>query len=270
MSQSKGQITAAPLRVEGVSDLDPDGRIPLDKLINGTTVIIPRWPRFPGPQQPGDPVEPYTILYLYWLQNGVETELYQERYTFVDDKPEFEFPLTPAMLKDDGVASIRYELEGYDGNPDLSPPRKLTIDHTIAPTLPAPGFPDVNINGYLTCISKPPVSEKVRVQVNHHPVFRALDVCEVEWQGFASLNGRPPALTPLHVFRKELALADARDGFLMDIPFEPYVRPMFNAHSGVARYTLKRNGVPIAKSGSAVVKIDRIIPGETVPCGGSA
>lgn len=75
MPQPNQQITATPLKVDGVSDLDPEGRIPLQQLINGTTGRIQRWANFPA--LPGD----YSVLYVYWRQNNAETEIFKETYT---------------------------------------------------------------------------------------------------------------------------------------------------------------------------------------------
>ena len=111
MPQPNQQITAAPLRVDGVSDLDPDGRIPLQQLINGTTGRIQRWANFPAPPAPGQPAD-YTILYVYWRQNNVETEIFKETYTHVDDKPEFTFPLTPQQMITDGTAFFLLHVGG--------------------------------------------------------------------------------------------------------------------------------------------------------------
>jgi len=266
MGPSNEHITAANLKIDGVSDLDPDGRIPLEQLINGTTIRIPRWPRFPEAPQPGQPVRSST-LYIYWEQNGTETEMYKETYTYVDDKPEFTFALTPERMSVDGVAFIHYLLEGYDGNPDPSSPKKLTIDHVLTPTLKAPGFPDVNFFGYLNCVTKTPVYEKINVAIAPELTFRVKDEFVLEWQGFDSLNGSGPPLTPVYHLLKELNATDVEKGFIFEIAFV-YVRPMYDSDSGVASYTIKRNGVPIAKSSKGHVKIDRIQPGESDPCGG--
>jgi hypothetical protein len=267
MSQRNQQITAAPLTIDGVSELDPEGRIPLEQLTNGTTIRISRWPRFPVPPEPGKPT-PFSILRVFWIQDGSKTTIFEKTYTYVDDQPEFPVPLSPQQMSVDGVAFIYYELEGYDGNLDPSPQRKLTINHTVLPTLREPEFPDVNFDGYLNCSSDTPIWEKVRVRVLPEVIFQAFDKCVLEWQGFGSLNGSPPELTPLYKFEKTLNESDAVGGFVMEIPFEPYVRPMVNDDSGLAKYTVFRNGIPLAKSHTGVVKIDRTLPGKP-PCGGA-
>lgn len=268
MSQPNEQITAAPVRIDGVSDHDLEGRIPLEQLINGTTGRIPRWPNFPGPPAPGEPAD-YTILYVYWMQNNVVTEIFKQTYTYVDDRPEFTFPLTPQQMSVDGPAVLHYLLEGRNGNPDRSPDRKLTIDHTLPSTLREPEFPDVNPNGYLNCDSSPPIWEKVRIEILPESIFRHLDECVLQWQGFSTLNGAPPALTPVYEFRKTISGSEVTDGFIMEIPFDPYVRPMVENDSGIAQYIICRNSVPVGKSHKGLVKIDRTIPGKP-PCGGAA
>lgn len=261
------QFIAAPLKIDGVSDLDPDGRIPLEQLTNGTTIRIPRWLRFPEPPKPGEPT-PFSILRVFWIQNSNETKIFEKTYTYVDDQPEFPVPLLPQQMSVDGIAYIYYQLEGFDGNLDPSPQRKLTIDHTVLPTLREPEFPDANTNGYLNCSSETPIWEKVRVMILPEAIFQALDKCVLEWQGFETLNGNPPELTPLYKFEKTLSAGEAVGGFVMEIPFEPYVRPMVNDDSGVARYTVFRKDIPLARSHTGLVRIDRTRPGDD-PCGGA-
>ncbi|MFW9266624.1 hypothetical protein ACLK1G_05425 [Pseudomonas sp. NR3] len=268
MAQPNGQITAVALRIDGVSELDPEGHIPLEQLTNGTTGRITRWADFPG--QPGI----YTELTVYWRQpinSPTETNIFINRYYQVDDRREFTFPITPQMMNVDGTAEIRYLLEhSANGNFDPSPIRKLTIDHAPAPTMAEPKFPDATLWGYLNCTTPVPVWQKVRVQVLADPIFQDRDECVLEWQGFGSLNGSGPALTPVHQFRKVMTLVEAANGFVIDVPFDPYVRPMVNNHSAIAQYVIYRGGAPIGKSKKGLVKIDRIIPGETEPCGGFA
>ncbi|MBC8997536.1 hypothetical protein IAI51_13455 [Pseudomonas sp. N40(2020)] len=259
-------VTAAGLKIDGVSESDSEGRVPLEQLINGTIIRIPKWDRFPnGPDR-------FSILHIFWLQNNVEKEIYTEIYTEVDDQPEFTFPLTPQQMREDGVAFIYYILEGYDGNDDPSPIKKLTIDHALPLTLKAPGFPDANKSGYIGCTpynpDSPPIWVCIRLKISAELVFREFDEFVLEWQGFPNLNIAPPPLTELFRLTKTLSLTDTRDGFFFEIPFEPYVRPMFDEHSGTAQYTIVRNGVPFARSIKSYVKIDRVIDGEPIPCGG--
>ncbi|UZE20309.1 hypothetical protein LOY70_12170 [Pseudomonas sp. B21-054] len=266
MSPPNEQITAQALRIDGVSDQDPEGRIPLAQLINGTTGRIPRWSNFPS--KPGED----TKLFVYWAQPD-DKEIYRNTYTSVDDMPEFLFPITPQDMSVDGTAYIHYLLvHGPNNNPDPSPRRKLTIDHTQVPvpTLAEPTFPDSNLWGYLNCASPVPIWEKVRVEIAPESIFSGQDECVLEWQGFGTLNGSPPALTPIYQFRKTLSDSEAVNGFVMEIPFVPYVKPMVDKDSGIAQYTIYRNGIPKGISKKGLVKIDRIIPGEEEPCGGFA
>jgi hypothetical protein len=266
MPRANQKITAADLTIDGVSSADPDGQIPADILIKGTTGRIPRWVNFPAPPAPGQPAD-YTNLYVYWKQNGVETEIFRATYTHVDDRPEFTFPITAQQMSVDGVAYIYYVLEGDSGNEDPSAERKLTIDHAVLPTLAEPQFPDATIHGYLNCTSDKPVFEGVRIKIQPDSVFAALDECVLTWQGFDSLNGSGAALTPEHEFRQVISQDDADNGFIVFIPFNPYVRPMFDNDSAIAQYKLYRGGVAIGSSDKGLVKIDRIVSGGT-PCGG--
>lgn len=263
MSQPNEQVTAAPLRIDGVSDLDPEGHIPLEQLTNGTTIRIPRWPRFPGPPDPGEAPH-FSILYIYWNQNSVETLLYERTYTYVDDRPEFTFPLTAQQMSAEGTALIYYVLEGYDGNYDRSDRRQLTIRHA---RLNPPEFPSATLNGYLNCDTLPPIWEKILIGILPETVFRERDELILEWQGFATLNGEPPELTPKYEIPKTLSVNDASKGFIMEIPFVPYVKPMVDEDSAVAQYRLVRNGIVVARSEKGYVKIDRKLSGSP-PCGG--
>ncbi|MDU9023265.1 hypothetical protein LOY64_18655 [Pseudomonas corrugata] len=260
MPQFNEQTKAAPLLIDGIANTEP-ARVPRDVLFNGTTGRVPRPLGFPT--QPGEDIK----LTVYWEQPN-KTEIFQRTYTSADSQPEFPFPITPQQMSVDGQAIIYYEW--LADNPDNSPRRTLIIDHTLVPTLEEPDFPDRNLYGYLNCSSSPPIWEKIRVQIGPESVFEELDECVLEWQGFGTLNGAPPALTPLYEFRKILTRDEALNGFIMEIPFDPYVKPMMNNDSGRAQYTIIRNNVPIAKSKAEVVKIDRIIPGQDEPCGGFA
>ena len=99
-------------------------------------------------------------------------------------------------------------------------------------------------------------------------MFAVLDECELEWQGFETLNGVPPALTPVYKFKKTISGSEPINGFVMDIPFDPYVKPLVDNDSGIAQYTIYRNGIPVYKSHKGLVKVDRTIAGNPIPCGG--
>lgn len=268
MPEATQKIIAAALTIDGVSDTDPDGLIPADKLLTGTTGRIPRWLNFPAPPAPGQPAD-YTKLYVYWRQNGVDTLIFSATYTHVDDRPEFTFPITPQQMSVNGVAYIYYVLEGVSGNEDPSPERKLTVDHSVVPTFAEPQFPDATIFGYLNCTSVKPVFEGVRVSIRPENGFAVLDECVLIWQGFENLNGTGDELTPPHEFRRVINQADVDNGFIMLIPFDPYVRPMVDDDSATARYTMYRAGVRLGVSFKGLVKIDRTLPGGTL-CGGPA
>ncbi|SFY27638.1 MULTISPECIES: hypothetical protein [unclassified Pseudomonas] len=264
MSQSNEHITAAPLRIDGVSDLDP-ARIPRDVLVNGTMGRATRPPGFP--QIPNEQI----TLTVYWEQanHPSQTVIFQRTYTSSEDQPEFTFPITPQHMSVDGTAVIQYVWMA--DNPDPSPRRTLIIDHTLAPTLQEPHYPDKNaLNGFINCDTVPPIWEKIRIQIKPESIFEEFDVCVLEWQGFETLNGQPPALTPVHEFRKTLSRDEALNGFIIEIPFDPYIRPMKDYDSGAAQYTIFRNTIAIAKSERGVVRLDRMIPGQDEPCGGFA
>ncbi|WP_434589034.1 hypothetical protein J3Q09_14790 [Pseudomonas sp. R4-83] len=261
--------TALPFTLDGVDASDPDGIVPQEILENGTIGRVPRWANFPQPPAPGDPAD-YTILYVFWEQNSEIIEIFKETYTYIDDKPEFVFSLTAEHMEKNGIASIYYCLEGRNGNPDPSPPRKLTIVHPPKPTLREPAFPDANINGYINCSTMPRVWEKIRVEIVPETagIFEELDECVLVWQGFDCLGAGGAPLTPRYTFDKTIIGDESVKGFIIDIPFDPYIRPMVDNDSATASYTIFRRGVPVHVSHRGLVKIDRVRVGEPEPCGG--
>jgi len=57
-------------------------------------------------------------------------------------------------------------------------------------------------------------------------------------------------------------------GFSITVePFVPHIEPMKKDASGKAGYSIYRGSRLIGSSRSEVVKIDRVIPGEDLPCG---
>lgn len=253
-----------PPTVVGVDENDPDGYIPLELLQAGIEVRIPVWP-FPSP--PGE----IDTLIVEMTRNGVveftSTTFHRNPIT----ETEFFISIGPQYLIVDGVVEVTYTTKNFVGNPHPSYPRKLTIDHTPVPlNLAAVNFPAATLHGYLNCNTRPPIWEGVEIKVPPLPSFcRPGDTCAVEWVGYQSLNGSgPPINTTYKRINKLLTALEISNGFSVTIePFRPHLEPMERNASAVANYTLYRGVRRIGASLKSVVKIDRIIPGESQPCG---
>ena len=253
-----------PPTVVGVDENDPDGYIPLELLQTGIEVRIPIWP-LPSPSGKID------TLIVEMKRNGVveftSTTFHQNPIS----ETEFFIPIGPQYLTVDGVVEVSYTTINYVGNTHPSDPRKLTIDHTPIPLrLPEVEFPAANLHGYLNCTTQPPIWLGVEVKVPPLPSFcRPDDICAVEWVGYQSLNGSgPPINTTYKRIDTRLTALEISNGFSVTIePFRPHVEPMINNASAVANYTLYRGTRKIGASVRRAVKIDRVIPGESQPCG---
>ncbi|WP_460163834.1 hypothetical protein [Pseudomonas sp. S2_F03] len=101
------------------------------------------------------------------------------------------------------------------------------------------------------------------------------DECTLDWEGFSSLNGVGPIPgTALQLSIKlTQAEADSGQGFDFTLGSDTYlqhIKPMGKNASAVARCTLYRNGTALGRSASGLVKIDRVIPGQSELCGPTA
>lgn len=253
-------LLAAPLRVEGVDDSDFNGHVPLDLLQKGTRIIIPLW------ADPGLKDE----LWVMWRQNGVETRIFFEIYDPPASDPFIYIPLTPRQMSISGEAFIYYKIwKRGGGNPDDSPERKLTIDHTPLLVLDEPRFPNATLWGYLNNKTFPPLLQGVTVIVPPTinvalPGYRA----EVQWQGYDSLNGSgPPVAGTFGSWNKTLSQTDISNGYTLIIPFDPHVRLLVDNDSALVDWRLFRGDRLIGESKKGLVKIDRVTPGESWPSG---
>ncbi|MBC3376502.1 hypothetical protein HU762_21395 [Pseudomonas sp. SWRI92] len=255
-----------PPTVVGVDENDPDGYIPFELLQTGIEVRIPIWP-VPSPSGETD------TLTVEMKRNGVVEFTSATYHLNPISETEFFILIGPQYLAVDGVVEVSYTTENYLGNEHPSYPRKLTIDHTPIPSnLPEVEFPAAkqNLHGYLNCSTQPPIWQGVEVKVPPLPNFcRPGDICAVEWIGYQSLNGSgPPINATYKKIDTPLTLLQITNGFSVTIePFRPHLEPMIDKASGAANYTLYRGTRKIGASVREVVKIDRIIPGESQPCG---
>ncbi|ROM70577.1 hypothetical protein BK653_01410 [Pseudomonas brassicacearum] len=250
--------------VVGVDENDPDGYIPLNLLQTGIEVRIPVWP-LPSPPGKTD------TLIVEMKRNGI-VEFSSTTYHLTPiSETEFFISIGPQYLITDGVVEVSYTTKNYLQNPHPSFPRTLTIDHTPIPSnLTEVKFPAANLSGYLNCTTQPPIWEGVEVKVPPLPGFcRPGDICAVEWLGYQSLNDSgPPIPATYKRINTTLTALQITNGFSVTIePFRPHLEPMINKASALANYTLYRGSRRIGISAKNGVKIDRIIPGESQPCG---
>jgi hypothetical protein len=252
-------ILASPLSVEGIDDNDFDGYVPRNILLNGTRIIIPYWP---------DP-KPMDELWIELDQGGTVTRLYTEFYN-PQQPPYLYFNLTPAHLATDGVALLSYQVwKASGGIADPSPERKLTIDHTPILVLNEPTFPDATIWGYLNNQTVPPLTlgATVLIPTGNNPAAVG-DKAKLYWQGYSSLNGSGPPVPDAYgdwEITLEQTHIDRHWQFV--VPFAPNVRPLIDNASAIARWQLFRGGRLVGESQKGLVKIDRVIPGESGPFG---
>lgn len=251
--------------VVGVDPSDPTGALPSDAKERGIEVIVPRWPDFPAG------VQAHTVdIYIV----GITDSVAQRTYGAADSAPEFFILVPPASLPNTASFEVFYIVR--TPNPTTSPSRRLTF--TLAPpplVLREPIFPDASLWGYIHCHksnSDPEalyIWEGVRIFIPFDDRFQPLDIIELRWQGWDSLNGSGAALTPLTRFSGTVTAADVRDKnniLIVVRPFIPHIEPMTNNDSALATYTLVRNGIPMFRSRTGLVKIDRVIPGEKEFC----
>ncbi|WLG53620.1 MULTISPECIES: hypothetical protein [Pseudomonas] len=253
-------------RVEGVDASDPAGTLPADAKQKGIGVIISRWLAFPVDARI-DRVQIYIV--------GTPDPVKERFYGAADDALEFLIPVEPTLLPDVPSFEIRYMVRSVNDTTSL--PRRLTFAITPPPkVLKEPTFPDATPWGYINCTKNNPhdpdalfVWEGIRVSIPFDDRFQAQDAIELKWQGWDSLNGSGTALTPLVTFTKTITAADIRDKKPISIVIEPFathIEPMTNNDSAVTSYVLVRNRVPIFSSYTGLVKIDRVIPGESGFC----
>ncbi|WP_176704505.1 hypothetical protein [Pseudomonas bananamidigenes] len=251
---------AAPLSVEGVDDNDLDGNIPRNILVSGTRIVIPR----PADTFPNDQVM------VFWNQNSVETTIFDQSYPAGIVDPFIYVELTPQQMAIDGVAYVYYKLwKGGGGNPDDSPLRKLTIDHTPLLTFPEPLAVHATLWGYLNNNTNPPLTSGATLRVRPlNSIALPGDVAWIEWKGYRTLNGSGPEVTEAYGrWDKTLSSTDITNGFNYVVPFQRHISSLIDNDSAVFVAQLFRNGRIIAESAKGLVKIDRVTPGTPGPTG---
>ncbi|WP_236431490.1 hypothetical protein [Pseudomonas syringae] len=251
---------AAPLSVEGVDDHDPDGHVPRDILLKGTRIVIPR------PDDTGSNDQ----LMVFWVQNSKETVIFDQTYpagiidTFVY------VALTPQQMATDGTAQVYYKLwKRGGGNPDASPPRKLTIDRTPLLTLPEPLPVHATIWGYWNNNTNPPLTSGGTLRISPlNKIALPGDVAWIVWRGYRSLNGSGAEVSEAYGrWDKTISATDITNGFSFLVPFQNHISSLIDNDSAVVICQLFRGGRIIAESEKGLVKIDRVTPGKPGPFG---
>jgi hypothetical protein len=262
-------ILAQPLRIEGVG---ADNVFPPEASIQGAKLLIPEWAA--PSQQPGNS----DLLEVWVVTPGspIEVLIYGHYFPVPVVFPEFVL-LDAQYLQQEGDVVLKYRVtQGDTGNEDTSSPQTFHVINPTPVNLAEPVFPSATLWGYLNCSSQPKLWERVLVHVPAQPGrFAKDDECVLSWEGYASLNGIGPiAGTALQVRKfltqEEASSAQGFDLVLESDKYEQHIKPMERNASALASYTLYRNGSALGKSPPALVKIDRVVPGQALPCGPGA
>lgn len=262
-------ILAMPLSIEGVG---ADNIFPPEASAQGAKLLIPKW------ESPSEQLGKSDLLEVWIVAPGASEEelFYSNSFPVPVVFPAF--VLLPAQyLQQAGDVQLKYRVtQGDSENEDTSSPQIFHVIKATPVNLVEPNFPSATLWGYLNCSSQPKLWERVIVHVPAQPGrFAKDDECALNWEGFHSLNGVTPITgTALRVM-KTLTQEEASSGQGFDLilesdKYEQYVKPMEKNASALASYTLYRNGSALGKSPPALVKIDRVIPGQALPCGPSA
>lgn len=265
MAPDKPLVFDAP-KVNGVADpaVDPEGYIPLPLLLTGIDVVVPLW------DEPATGPGERDIMTLRFEIPGQRPVRIENTYTPTDIKPEFIIHIGPEHLINDGVGELWYEVLNTADNPSFSLRRRLTIDHTPVPEdLDEATFPHANSWGYLNCSTLPPLWDGVTVNIPALTGFKVGDRCEVLWRGYSSLNGSGPEIPSArkNISHPSLSDQDIREGYALLVePYDTHIKPMVNKASATIVYSIYRGARLVGYSSAALVKIDRIVPGEELPC----
>jgi hypothetical protein len=256
-------------RVDGVDPQDPAGTLPPDAKQVGIICVIDRWPNFPVSGIRKDRVEIFIVgnpAFVAWAEYGA-----------ADDAVEFRITVAPIELPDVATFELLYTVRSI--NPTTSPARRLTFAIVAPPQrLKAAGFPDANIWGEIGCGKNYPddpqslfIWEGVRVEIPFDDLFGLNDVLRVYWQAWDSQNGSGTPLTQVFEFNEVVTDVVSRQAVKLVIkPFASHIEPMKDRDSATVNYHLLRNGIAIFRSFTGLVKVDRVIPGQSGYCANSS
>jgi hypothetical protein len=251
-----------------VDDVPPSGQVPAHILQNGGQARIPLWPIH------ADELGESDRLVVYWRRDGVVSVVSDQTFQGPIQEQEFVIALPRDLWSGDGVAYLYYLVRPVapPGNRLYSLETELFIDHSVIPLpelLPA-AFPDADSWGYLNCTTSRPIWNGVFINIPYQG-FQVNDECFFTWRAYTSLNAASGTYIEgtEGVFTHRLSNQEAENvnGFeLPPIPFAQYLEPLLHG-SGTARYRIRRAGSFIGESRIGLVRVDRYIPGEPLPCG---
>lgn len=258
-------VLASRFTVEGVDPNDPEALLPPDASTNGVYLNIPLW------EFPSEGVGKSDLLEIWVLEPGVtvETLFYSNSFLVpVTIPPRFHLPAQ--YLQRVGEISLRYRVTlGDNGNEDTSLPQRFTLRRLVPINLKEPVFPNATLWGYLNCKTMPPMWQRIQVFIPRQPgKFKGGDQCFLDWESFRKLNGVDAIPNTFTRFTKRLTEQEAVDGFYFILMrYNRLIKPIDGLGSALVRYSLYRNNVPMGKSAAGLVKIDRVISGESAFCG---
>lgn len=258
--------------VDGVDPQDPAGTLPPDAKQVGIVCVIDRWPNFPVSGARKDRVEIFIVGnpdFVAWAEYGA-----------ADDAMEFRISVVPEKLPDVATFELLYTVRSI--NPTTSPARRLTFAIVAPPQrLKEADFPDADLWGYIGCYKNYPddpeslfIWEGVRVEIPFDDLFNINDVVRIYWQAWDSLNGPGELIDPLtEEFEFNEVVTDVVNKQSIKLvvkPFASHIEPMKVNDSATVNYQLLRNGIPIFRSFTGLVKVDRVIPGQSGYCADSS
>lgn len=260
-----------PPKVNGVadSDIDPAGNIPYELLLTGIDIVVPRWTNYAS--EPGE----RDILHVCFEQPALGQDPVRiETMYLPEDMEELEFiiHIGPEHLRNNGPGNLWYEVYDTANNLADSFRRTLTIDHTPVPTdLTVAEFPHAK-DGYINCTTQPPMWEGVTVKIPSLTGFEVEvgDVCNIYWSAYLSRNGSGLQITKARkkIEHKISTEEELRNGFVEVVaPYDIHIKPMISNASALVGYEVYRGARQVGKSIVGLVRVDRIIPGEELPCG---
>lgn len=142
-------------------------------------------------------------------------------------------------------------------NTQLAPDRLVNINIVKPVLFPRAECPWAD-NGWLNCLTKPPIWEGVYVRIYKDDNILIGDEIRMKWQGSAGFGGHEPFPETAEVFMQAWTIQDQEVGYKdFIVPYIPYVKPMKTDAGGSAEYTVWRGGGRVGHAPVRYLKIDR-------------
>lgn len=151
-------------------------------------------------------------------------------------------------------------------NQQLSPDTFINLIVAPLPAFKAPEILGTKFNGYLRCLSTPPVWEGVGINVKD-PQLQVGDIIDLTWTAYLKVNWVSVIASTVNTFTFTIESKHLAPGYVLTIPYKEQVYPARNKGSAEATYTVMRAGRLIGESPLGKVLIDMIDPGTGKPCG---